>query len=187
MVVFCIVGLGNPGTEYHDTRHNIGFMVLDVLAKKWKVKFKKGDGPYKFIKHKLHNQDILLAKPTTFMNNSGNAVNAIYHKFHIHLSNFLVLCDDFNLPPGKLRLRKKGSDGGHNGLASIIQSMETQTFCRLRFGIGLPDRVNTVDYVLSPFDTSELPVINEMVNKGAQAVIEFVTRGVDWTMNNYSN
>ncbi len=184
--MFCIVGLGNPGTEYQDTRHNIGFMVLDELAKKWKMKFKKGDGPYKFIKFRIRNQYVLLAKPTTFMNKSGNAVNAIYLKFHIHLSDFLVLCDDFNLPLGKLRLRKKGSDGGHNGLASIIQSLETQTFCRLRFGIGLPDHVNTVDYVLSSFNTPELPVISEMVENGSQAAIDFVTRGVDWTMNNYS-
>jgi PTH1 family peptidyl-tRNA hydrolase len=186
VAVFCIVGLGNPGTEYQDTRHNIGFMVLDELAIKWKLKFKKGDGPYKFIKYKLRNQNILLATPTTFMNKSGNAVNAIYHKFHIHLSDFLILCDDFNLSLGQLRLRKKGSDGGHNGLASIIQSLKTQTFCRLRFGIGLPDSVNTVDYVLSPFDNSELPVVNEMIEKGAQAVVDFVTRGVDWTMNNYN-
>jgi PTH1 family peptidyl-tRNA hydrolase len=184
--VFCIVGLGNPGKKYQETRHNVGFMVLDALAKKWKIKFKQGDGPYKFIKTDLDNHKLLLVKPTTFMNKSGIAVNAICQKFHIHLSDLLILCDDFNLPLGKLRLRKKGSDGGHNGLASIVQSLETQTFPRLRLGIGLPDQADTVKYVLSPFHKSESSVLKQMIKKGAEAMIQFVTKGADWTMNCYN-
>jgi PTH1 family peptidyl-tRNA hydrolase len=184
--VFCIIGLGNPGIKYKKTRHNVGFMVIDELAKKWNIKLDKGKGPYKFKKTEVDRKDVLLVRPTTFVNKSGIAVETVCNKYQIHLSNLLILCDDFNLPLGKLRLRKKGSNGGHNGLASIIQSLETQLFPRLRFGIGLPKQIDTVDYVLSPFHSSEIETVEVMIEKGVQAVTDFISQGVHWTMDNYN-
>lgn len=161
-------------------------MVIDKLAKKWNIKLEKGKGPFKFKKIEVDRKDILLVRPTTFMNQSGIAVETVCNKYHIHLSNLLILCDDFNLPLGKLRLRKKGSNGGHNGLASIIQSLGTQIFPRLRFGIGLPNQVDAIDHVLSTFCHSESETVEIMIEKGAQAAIDFITKGIHWTMDNYN-
>ena len=184
--MFLIVGLGNPTSRYRKTRHNLGFMVLDNLAKGWQKEFRKGKGHYKIIKTIIGSQKVILAKPTTYMNESGIAVYELVNKYNIELFNLLVLCDDLNLPLGKLRLRKKGSAGGHKGLASIIAALETDEFPRLRFGIGYNPLMDVSEYVLSPFLPAERDVVNSMIEKGGKAVKDFVERGIEWTMNFYN-
>lgn len=184
--MFLIVGLGNPGNHYQETRHNLGFMVLENLVKKWNEKFKKGKGPYDISETTIGSHRILFAKPTTYMNKSGIAVDDLVKRYSIELSHLLVLCDDLNLPLGKLRLRKKGSDGGHKGLASIISYLNTEEFSRLRLGIGSNLETNATDYVLSSFYPAEQPFVNLMIERGAQAVVDFVDKGIEWTMNFYN-
>ena len=185
--MFLIVGLGNPTSQYSDTRHNLGFMVLDDLAKEWHKKFRKGKGHYKLIKTTVDGQKVIFAKPTTYMNQSGVAVYELITKYNVELFNLLVLCDDLNLPLGKLRLRKKGSAGGHKGLASIIAALGTNEFPRLRLGIGYDPLIDASEYVLSPFLPTERSVVNSMIKKGGKAVIDFINRGIDWTMNFYNH
>ena len=184
--MFLIVGLGNPTYRYRDTRHNLGFMVLDSLAGRWEKQFRKGQGPYQLIKIAVGFQRVILAKPATYMNRSGIAVYELVNKYNVELFNLLVLCDDISLPLGKLRLRKKGSAGGHKGLASIIAALKTEEFPRLRFGIGCDPLIDTSEYVLSPFLPVERELVNSMIKRGNKAVIDFIDRGIDWTMNFYN-
>lgn len=182
-----IVGLGNPGDEYRETRHNLGFRVLNNLVRGWNKRFKKGRGPYHIVKASVGSQDLLLAKPTTYMNRSGVAVADLAQRYNVAHSDILVLCDDLNLPLGKLRLRTRGSDGGHKGLASIISHLGTDEFPRLRMGIGSNPDVDAVEYVLSPFPFSERQTVRMMVERCRQAVVDFVEKGIAWTMNFYNS
>jgi len=184
--VFLIVGLGNPTSRYRNTRHNLGFMVLDSLAGKWEKQFRKGKGHYKLIKTAVGSQRVILAKPTTYMNRSGVAVYELVNKYDVKLFNLLVLCDDLSLPLGKLRLRKKGSAGGHKGLTSIIAALGSEEFPRLRFGVGYNPLIDASEYVLSPFLPIERKLVNSMIKRGGKAVIDFIDRGIEWTMNFYN-
>ena len=184
--MFLVIGLGNPGKRYQKTRHNLGFMVLENLAINWNKKFKKGNGPYRYIQTLIGSQGVLIAKPTTYMNNSGLAVLKILKEKETELSKLLVLCDDFNLPLGKLRLREKGSAGGHNGLASIINTLGTDEFPRMRLGIGYDEKIDMKDYVLSPFQSAELAQVEQMIKESSQSIIDFVLSGIEWTMNFYN-
>jgi peptidyl-tRNA hydrolase, PTH1 family len=186
MPVYLFVGLGNPGRTYQKTRHNLGFMVLDRLAERWNERFKPGFGPYDFLQANVAGGKILLAKPTTFMNRSGVAVQDAVRRYEVPLSNLIVVCDDFNLSLGAIRLRLKGSDGGHNGLASVIQSLGTSDFNRLRLGIGLQPRVDAIDYVLSRFPRKEQAAVETLVEDGADALIAAAENGIDWAMNRYN-
>lgn len=184
--MFAIVGLGNPGSRYRKTRHNLGYMVLDDLAHRWNKRFRKGAGFYKIVKTDVDSHRVLLAKPTTFMNRSGVSVGDIGERYGMDLSRFLIVCDDLNLPLGRIRLRKKGSHGGHKGLASIIDALGTHEFPRLRLGIGFNDNTESSEYVLSDFLLDELPILNQMVETGGRAIVDFVIEGIDWTMNVYN-
>ncbi len=186
MPVHLFVGLGNPGKTYEKTRHNLGFMVLDRLAERWDGRFKPGFGPYDFYQTKTPGGKILLVKPSTFMNRSGAAVQDAVRRYEVPLSGLIVICDDFNLPLGTLRLRPKGSDGGHNGLASVIQSLGTSDFGRLRLGIGLRPGAGTVDYVLSRFPRKEQAAVETLVEDGADALIAAAENGFEWAMNRYN-
>jgi peptidyl-tRNA hydrolase, PTH1 family len=186
MPVYLFVGLGNPGRTYEKTRHNLGFMVLDRLAERWNGRFKTGFGPYDFFQAKAAGGTVLLVKPTTFMNRSGAAVQDAVRRYEVTLSSVIVVCDDFNLPLGALRLRPKGSDGGHNGLASVIQSLGTSDFGRLRLGIGLQPRADVVDYVLSRFPRKEQAAVETLVEDGSEALIAAAENGLDWAMNRYN-
>ncbi|MED3662437.1 aminoacyl-tRNA hydrolase [Ureibacillus sp. FSL K6-8385] len=165
-----IVGLGNPGKQYEGTRHNIGFMCVDALAAKWNVPLKetKFKGMYA-IAHRPEGK-VMLLKPLTFMNLSGECVRPIVDYFDIDIDDIVVIYDDLDLETGKLRLRQKGSAGGHNGMKSIIQHLGTQEFKRIRVGIGRPPAgMKVPDYVLSKFSKEEEPLIEQAVEKVVQA------------------
>ena len=181
-----VVGLGNPGKQYESTRHNVGWMVLDKLADQagWTGHAKARDAAAT-VYGRYKDMDLLLAKPTTYMNLSGVAVRKLLAKHHAPLSDLLVVLDDFDLPLGKLRLRANGSAGTHNGLKSIVAELGTQDFARLRVGIGEPQR-DAKDYVLSKFATAEKKTVDEVLTAAAGAVEEWARLGVDRAANRWN-
>jgi peptidyl-tRNA hydrolase, PTH1 family len=181
-----VVGLGNPGKQYADTRHNVGWMVLDKLADRagWTGHAKTRDAAAT-VYGRYHEMDLLLAKPTTYMNLSGVAVRKLLAKHRAPLLDLLVVVDDFALPLGKLRLRGEGSAGGHNGLKSIIAELGTQDFARLRVGIGEPQR-GAVDHVLSRFASAEKKTLNEVLAVAADAVEDWANEGIDRAANKWN-
>lgn len=165
-----IIGLGNPGKTYAGTRHNIGFQVIDYLAEAWNAPLtqSKFNGMYSII-HRPEGKVILL-KPLTYMNLSGEAVGALMDYYDIEIEDIVVIYDDLDLPTGQLRLRQKGSAGGHNGIKSLIQHLGTQQFNRVRIGIDRPPAgMKVPDYVLSRFSKEETPEVAEAVRKSAEA------------------
>ena len=178
-----IVGLGNIGDEYAATRHNIGFRVLDALAEASNAVF--SDRRYGFITEvRVKNQNLILLKPSTYMNLSGNAVRYWMNQKNIDLQRLLIVVDDLALPLGALRMKASGSEGGHNGLRSITQQLASQQYARLRIGIGgdFP-RGAQIDYVLSPFTQDEEQVLKERIPIAVEAVKSFALQGIDRTMN----
>lgn len=185
-----IVGLGNPGEEYSLTRHNIGFMLADELAKRCKLEFKKWRNLAFIAKGQYNNRSVIFAKPSTYMNLSGNAVISLLSYYKISPTNLLVISDDVNLPLGKLRLRKQGSDGGHNGLASIIELLGTIQFPRLRVGVrGAEDTLpkDLAPYVLGRFNRSEQEMVKETISCAADAVECFLSDGIDRAMSIFNS
>ncbi|NDV83854.1 aminoacyl-tRNA hydrolase [Bacteroides sp. 51] len=183
---YLIVGLGNIGDEYHNTRHNIGFMVLDALAKASNIVF--SDKRYGAITRlPLKGRQLFLLKPSTFMNLSGFAVRYYMQQEKIPLENVLVIVDDLALPFGTLRLKGKGSDAGHNGLRHIALTLGTENYARLKFGIGnnFP-RGGQVDYVLSPFDEKDWETIDERLKTAGEIIKSFCLAGIDITMNQFN-
>ena len=182
-----IVGLGNPGRRYETTRHNVGFDVVDRLAERagiasWKTRF---DGLC--AEFRLGEQRCLLLKPMTYMNCSGRSVSEAVRFYRIELGDVLVICDDFNLPLGKLRIRPKGSAGGQKGLADVLKALGDQNVARLRIGVGpVPPRWDVVDFVLSRFRSGERPVIEEAVVRAAEAAELWCREGVETCMNRYN-
>ena len=179
-----IVGLGNPGADYRHTRHNVGFDVLDELGRRWGVRFKswKGLADVGLVKA----QDALLAKPQTYMNASGEAVQRIASFHKLDPADVLIVADEVQLPLGRIRLRPSGSDGGHNGLKSVIQHLGRE-FPRLRVGVGRGDpRWDLADHVLSRFDIEEREVVERSVTRAADAVEVFLQRGLSEAMNRYN-
>ncbi len=184
-----IVGLGNVGREYETTRHNIGFMIVDEVSSKARKKFAPGKGEYFLAEIRHGGDDVILLKPTTFMNNSGIAVKDAVDRFEIRSEDLLVVYDDFNIPLGKLRIRKGGSDGGHNGVYSIIYHLNDDGFPRLRCGIGTgevaPGR-DMADFVLSNFEAEEIPEVSKMVKTATDAVYVFINEGIEIAMNRFN-
>jgi PTH1 family peptidyl-tRNA hydrolase len=184
---YLIAGLGNIGAEYEATRHNIGFMVLDQLAKKHEAIFKTERYADAAVL-KLKGRTLLLIKPNTYMNLSGKAVSYWMQKEKIPKPNLLVVMDDLALPFGKIRMRKKGSNAGHNGLASIDQLTGGNDYPRLRFGIGNDfSRGKQVEYVLSMFNPEEQESLEEIVAKAVAMIEGFCTIGIDRAMNQYND
>lgn len=186
LMKYLIVGLGNIGPEYHETRHNIGFMVLDALAKASNIVF--SDKRYGFVANlSLKGRQLILLKPSTFMNLSGNAVRYYMQKEKIALENVLIIADDLALPFGTLRLKPRGSDAGHNGLGNIASVLGTQNYARLRFGIGNEfPRGYQVQYVLSPFDEEDWKTMPERLETAGDIIKSFCLAGIDITMNKYN-
>ena len=184
---YLIAGLGNIGTEYQGTRHNIGFTVLDAFAKASNIVFSTQRYGYVAIT-RIKNAQLILLKPTTYMNLSGEAVRYWGLKEKIPLENILVVVDDIALPFGTIRLRGKGADGGHNGLKSIIELLQTQAFARLRFGIGndFPPGAQ-VDYVLGYPTPEELAILPERIDMAIEAIKAFCLSGLSFAMTNFNN
>lgn len=183
---YLIAGLGNIGPEYHETRHNIGFMTVDALAEKAGIRF--DDGRYGFTaRFSLKGRQVVLLKPSTYMNLSGNAVRYWMQKANIPLENLLVVVDDLALPFGTLRLKGKGSDAGHNGLKHIAATLGTQAYARLRFGIGNDfPRGGQIDYVLGHFSDEEYKLIPERLETAGEIIRSFCLAGLDITMNQFN-
>ena len=188
----CIVGLGNPGSEYAATRHNAGFDVLALLSQQLRCPMYEGNGDYWIGTQEVDDNTTLLLAPTTYMNNSGVALKEVRDRFEISSGNILVVLDDFQLPLGTLRLRGRGTDGGHNGLSSIIYHLMTDEIPRLRFGIAgttLPvqDRGDSMaEYVLSIFEREELELVQKMLHHAADACLAWRDNGIERAMSSYN-
>jgi len=186
MKKFLIVGLGNIGSEYEETRHNIGFKILDFLAEQKEFTFESAKlGDIATFKHK--GKSVLCLKPSTYMNLSGKAVKYWMEKENIALENVLIVTDDINLTFGTLRLKTKGSDGGHNGLKDIQSILQTSQYNRFRFGVGSDfSKGKQVDYVLGKWNDEEISVMPERLKKSTELILSFVFAGIKNTMNQFN-
>ncbi len=183
---FLIVGLGNPGKEYEETRHNIGFKILNHLAEQFTASWNnEKHGLISLFQHK--GRKIYLLKPSTFMNLSGKAVRYYLAQQNIKIDNMLVVSDDLHLPFGKMKIKRKGSDGGHNGHKDIIEKLNQNNYSRLKFGIGNDFSIGSQsDYVLDQWSETEIELLNNMIIKSSNIIISFCTSGIDQTMKNFN-
>jgi PTH1 family peptidyl-tRNA hydrolase len=182
-----VVGLGNPGKEYADTRHNVGFRVIDSLAKKLQINVNKRKFNARFGWSQVGGKKLILLKPWQFMNKSGFSVAQALAFYKLSDDDLLVVSDDMALAVGVIRLRKKGSAGGHNGLVDIIEKLGTENFNRLRVGIGCEELGSDVDYVLGRPNDIELRLLGKMVEKAVEAVTCWVQQGIVEAMNRYNH
>lgn len=180
--MWLVVGLGNPGRKYEKTRHNVGFLAVEELLDQHNLDFRKKE-EYRIFNGSIWDEKIVLMEPLTFMNRSGAAVRKVKDKHNIAPENIIVIHDDLDLEAGRLKIRKKGSSGGHKGVESIIQSVGTGDFIRVKIGIGRDSLMLTEDYVLSKFKKDELPLIKEAINKAVEAIQRIITEGVEKAMN----
>jgi peptidyl-tRNA hydrolase, PTH1 family len=181
-----IVGLGNPGSQYKGTRHNVGFDVVDELARRASIGFESAPAEALIAKWRRAEEPVLLVKPLTFMNLSGQAVGELARYFKIEVADLIVVVDEVHLPLGKLRARKRGSAGGHNGLKSVIAHLGDE-FARLRLGVGRGgDQRNLADHVLSRFEKDEAAEVERMTTRAADAAEMFVTSGIEAVMNAFN-
>ncbi len=182
--MWIIAGLGNPGREYEETRHNYGFLLIDRLCKKW------GAGLSQTTPHGIYEvvnrfrQKVVLIKPLTYMNRSGKAIAELLQHFHAATTDLIVAHDDLDLPLGSVRMRRQGGPGSHNGVASVVDELGSSDFGRLRLGIGpRPPDWTGVDYVLGPFEDSEVPVVKAVLDRTVEGVETLLARGFDTAMN----
>ncbi|MFB3788599.1 MAG: aminoacyl-tRNA hydrolase [bacterium] len=180
--MWCILGLGNPGERFQSTRHNAGFDLIDRLSSRWNIPVTLQGPSFWFGSGDWRDTPVLLVKPMTFMNRSGQAYSRLLKDPDITREKTLVLLDDFSLPLGKIRIRKRGSDGGHNGLRSILEAAGTEEIARLRLGLGGADE-DWVEFVLQPFTSKERDVMEEALDRAAQAVETIITDDIDKAMN----
>lgn len=184
---FLIVGLGNPGVKYENTRHNIGFKVVDELAKKHGLTFSKQEHKAFVASGTILGKRVILAKPQTFMNISGDSVVPLMRFYKVELPNLLVVCDDLDTPLSTLRMRASGSSGGQNGLKHIINRLGTQEFARLKLGISRPPgRMNPADWVLTPFRDDDAILAAQTVDRAVKAVETWLTDGVELAMTRHN-
>ena len=184
---YLLIGLGNPGREYKDNRHNIGFMLIDRLAVRLNARGLKLQSKAIVISELHEERKLILAKPQTYMNLSGQSVQGLLHFYKIPPENLIVAHDDLDLPLGTIRIRPSGGAGGQRGMASTIERLGTQDFPRLRLGIGRPPgRMDAADYVLQDFSRADLLIVSETLDRAADAVLTFVTNGLDKAMNKFN-
>lgn len=180
-----IVGLGNPGREYADTRHNVGFRVIDVIGERLNLQWRR-DADVVFAKS-FGETPFFVVKPQTFMNRSGHAVSRFAGYHQIEPGELLVVVDDVDLPLGRIRVRARGSAGTHNGLKSVVEQLGTTEFPRVRLGVGRGDaRRDLADYVLATFDPAERPEVEKIITRAADAAQMFVVEGIQTVMNTYN-
>jgi len=184
---FLIIGLGNPGREYRGNRHNIGFMVLDHLAAKMGVTFSRLESKALVAKGELNGRRLVLAKPQTYMNLSGQAVGALLRFYKVPLKNLLVIYDDVDLPFETLRMRTVGGSAGQKGMQSIIENLGSPVFPRLRIGVGRPPgQMQAADYVLQDFSTAQLETLPFVLERAVEAVATYLRDGIESAMNKYN-
>jgi PTH1 family peptidyl-tRNA hydrolase len=189
-----IIGLGNPGQGYSNNRHNIGFMCLKHFSKEHRIEFDRKQANARVGRGKVEGIDVVLAKPQTYMNLSGQSVNRLMHNFKLKAEDIIVVHDDMDLPLGKVRIRGGGSSGGHNGINSIIQEIGTRDFIRIKIGIGRPEKDedephdgrDIVDYVLSNFTAEEKKLLEPSIEKVSSAILCLLTEGLEAAMNRFN-
>lgn len=182
-----IVGLGNPGAEYADTRHNAGFWCVDALARKHAIRLERRHRSAIIGEGVIADCRVALVKPRTYVNRSGAAIRYLQARYALPADKLLIVCDDINLPPGKLRLRAKGSAGGHNGLKSIIEAAGSQAFPRLRVGVGRPsDGAGQIEHVIGPMPPDEREVLDAAVERAAEAIACLLKEGIQETMSRFN-
>lgn len=182
-----VVGLGNPGSKYAATRHNVGFVVVDRLGSAARVEVTKRQCSALVALATVAGQRSCLAKPQTYMNLSGQAVSCLMRFYKVEPRDLLVVYDERDLPLGRIRLRERGTAGGHRGVASMIEQLGTSDFPRLRIGIGRPSQLDAVDHVLGSFTSEERPVVNEMLAQAVEAVETALREGLEAAMNRYNS
>lgn len=187
-VSWIIVGIGNNGPEYHGTRHNIGFTLIDTLTQKRQILRRETIKNSKIFTNQLEDEKMaLLVKPMTYVNRSGEAIKELLNEYNLPLSSYLVVIDDFNLSLGTIRFKRQGSDGGHNGLKSIISEVGLN-FPRLKIGIGpIPKNTNVIDFVLGRFSPQEIDTVHKTIETAADAILFYCRAGIDAAMNTYNN
>jgi len=184
---YLIIGLGNPGREYKDTRHNIGFMLIDHIAVRLDARGMKLQSKAIVTSGRYEDRKVILAKPQTYMNLSGQSIQGLLHFYKIPIENLIVAHDDLDLPFGTIRIRPSGGPGGQRGMASTIERLGTKDFPRLRMGIGRPPgRMDPKDYVLQNFSKDDFMLIPDILNKSADAALTFITRGLNAAMNKFN-
>lgn len=184
---YLLIGLGNPGREYKDTRHNIGFMLVDLLAERLNARGMKVQSKAIVISALYEERKIILAKPQTYMNLSGQSVQGLLHFYKIPFENLLVAHDDLDIPFGTIRIRPTGGPGGQRGMADTIEQLGTKDFPRLRLGIGRPPgRMQAKDYVLQNFSKEDAKLLPEILSRGSDAALEFVMNGLNAAMNKFN-
>jgi len=184
---YIIAGLGNPGRKFASNRHNIGFMLLDQLASRFQVSFSRVQFNALVTRCKYNEKRLILVKPQTFMNNSGKAIASLIRYYKVPLNNLLVAYDDLDIDLGVIRLRPNGGSGGHKGMSSIINELNSQNFPRLRLGIGRPPgRMEPADYVLQDFSSQERQILPELLDQGVEAILTFLDQGIEIAMNKYN-
>lgn len=182
-----IVGLGNPGSRYETTRHNVGFMVADLVADQLGAEFVSSKHEALVAESRYQGEKLLIAKPLTYMNLSGRAVRALVHWYKMQLEDIIIVYDDLDLPVGKIRIRGKGSAGGQKGMTSVIEMMGTDSLLRVRVGIGRPPEGWTApDYVLAPFSDEQWQVMKDILPLAAEAALALTWQGLDRVMNQYN-
>lgn len=184
--MWLIVGLGNPGRRYSRTRHNVGFMVTEEVAHRDKIDLKDKKEGYRIGRGLIGGYNILLVEPLLYMNMSGPVIKNILRKFNIQPENLIVVHDDIDMEIGKLKIKRTGSSGGHKGVESIIQSIGSRDFIRLKIGIGREEGISAEDYVLRRFRRHEITLIKDTIHKAADAICSIVSEGVDKAMNRFN-
>ena len=185
--MYLIAGLGNPTKEYDKTRHNVGFSVIDVLADRYRIDIREKKHKALCGRGVIEGQKVLLLKPQTFMNLSGESIRAAADYYKIEPEEMIVIYDDISLDPGQLRIRLKGSAGGHNGIKNIIANLGTQDFPRIKVGVGAkPPRMDLADYVLSRFGAGEQKLMEEAFGEAAEAAVMMMTDGAERAMNHFN-
>lgn len=185
--MYIIAGLGNPGKEYEGSRHNAGFMTIDALAERYNIEIKERAHRAYIGKGIIEGQRVILVKPQTYMNLSGESIRSVMDFYKVDLDHFIVIFDDISLEPGQLRIRKKGSAGGHNGIKSIIAHLGTQDFARIKVGVGeKPSKMDLADYVLGHFSKGEKDMMEQAYQDGAAAAAAMMAEGIDNAMNRYN-
>lgn len=183
--MFLIVGLGNPGIQYENTRHNIGFKVIDNISKEYNIEINRQKFKGVYGEGFINGEKVILLKPTTYMNLSGESIREVVDFYKLTCEDIVVIYDDISLDVGRLRIREKGSAGGHNGIKSIIAHLGTDVFTRIKVGVGQPN-VDLVNYVLGKFTDEEMEVLSESIDASTKAVSEIIKNDVNTAMNKFN-